>query len=58
MPRHDDNHAPPDVDAAITVVFLIVLVAVLLLLAGATRPYMWGRNMTPTEVTVPVVPPM
>lgn len=42
MPRHDDNHAPPDVDAAITIVFLIVLVAVLLFLAGATRPYMLG----------------
>jgi hypothetical protein len=58
MPRHDDNHAPPDVDAAITVVFLIVLVAVLLFLAGATRPYMLGQNMAPTEVIVPVVPPM
>jgi hypothetical protein len=58
MPRPHDNHAPPEVDAAITVVFLIVLVAVLLFLAGATRPYMLGRNMTPTEVTVPVIPLM
>ena len=58
MPRHDDNHAPPEVDAAITVVFLIVLVAVLLFLAGATRPYMLSQSMTPMEVAVPVVPPM
>jgi hypothetical protein len=58
MPRHDDKHAPSDVDAAITAVLFIVLVAVVLLLAGATRPYMLGQIMTPTEVTVPVVPPM
>ena len=45
-----------EVDAAITVVFLIVLVAVLLFLAGATRPYMLSQSMTPMEVAVPVVP--
>lgn len=58
MPRHDDNHAPANVDPAVTVVFVIVLVALLLFLAAATRPYMSGQSMTPTEVAVPAVPPM
>ncbi len=58
MPRHDDNHAPTNVDPAVTVVFVIVLVAVLLFLAAATRPYMSGQSIAPTEVTAPAVPPM
>ena len=47
MPRHDDNHAPPNVDATISVVFLIVLVGALLFLAGVTRPHMFGVQYGP-----------
>jgi|SoimicMinimDraft_4_1059732.scaffolds.fasta_scaffold238124_1 hypothetical protein len=58
MPRHDDNHAPSDVDAAITVVVLIVLVGLLLFLAGATRPNVLGQSLPQTELSVPAGPPV
>jgi len=38
MPHPDNQHAPSDGDMIITVVFVIVMIAVLLLLAGAARP--------------------
>jgi hypothetical protein len=58
MPRHDDHHTPDDADMAITIVFVIVMVSVLLFLAGATRPYMPERMWTHTDLSLPVVPPM
>ena len=58
MPRHDDRHAPHDVDMAITVVFVLVLIAVLLLLSGTARPYMPARTSNVIQETVPAVPPM
>lgn len=56
MPRHDNRHAP-DGDMAITIVFLIVMVAVLLFLAVSPRTYTLGLSST-HSVSMPVVPPM
>jgi hypothetical protein len=55
MPRHDDR---PDADLAITVVFLIVMIAVLLFLLGSSHPYNPARISDITYHSVPAVPPM
>lgn len=54
MPRHDDR---PDADMAITVVFLILMIAVLLFLVGMAQPYP-AHMADITYHSVPAVPPM
>ena len=54
MPRHDDR---PDADLAITVVFLIVMIAVLFLL-GLAHPYNSAHVSDISYHSVPAVPPM
>jgi hypothetical protein len=53
MPRHDDR---PDTDLAITVVFLILMIAVLFLL-GMAHPYNRAHMSDITYHSVPAVPP-
>jgi hypothetical protein len=55
MPHHDDR---PDADLAITVVFLIVMIAVLLFLLGSARPYTPAHMSDIAYHSVPAVPPM
>ena len=54
MPRHGDR---PDADLAVTVVFLIVMIAVLFLL-GLAHPSNPARISDVTYHSVPAVPPM
>jgi hypothetical protein len=54
MPHHDDR---PDADLAITVVFLIVMIAVLFLL-GLAHPHNPAHRSSITYHSVPAVPPM
>ena len=54
MPRDDDR---PDADLAITVVFLIVMIAVLFLL-GSAHPYKSAHVSDISYHSVPAVPPM
>ena len=54
MPRHDDR---PDADLAITVVFLIAMIAVLFLL-GLAHPYNTACMSDISYHSVPAVPPM
>ena len=55
MPRHDDR---PDADMAITVVFLILMIAVLLFLLGMAHPYNPAHVSEATYHSVTAVPPM
>jgi len=59
MPRRDDRRTPSDVDLGITIVFAIVLIAVLLLIRGSERTYLLPR-VDQTDIRQPVapVPPM
>ena len=58
MPRHDNRHAGPEGDSAVIIVFVIIMVALLLYLAGSTRPYTVKQDTMHAQVSVPSLPPM